>query len=118
MVSTSQFAWFKDFCCTGCLSHYQTNEKSLGDYKVICLVDDDCLWKIEYQYIGHLNAVQADLGFSLTNKLKKKHFGWQKYKMKVSIAAQTLSASVAHALDVLRVDICREQANIRFHKES
>ena len=45
----------------------------LGDYKVICHEDDDCLEKIQWQYIEQLNAVQEDLGFSLTNKLKKKH---------------------------------------------
>ena len=45
----------------------------LGDYKVICHEDDDCLQKIEWQYIEQMNAFQEDLGFSLGNKLKKKH---------------------------------------------
>ena len=38
----------------------------------------------------------------------KKHILWQKHNMKVSIAAQTLSASVAHVLDFLRVDMAVE----------
>ena len=45
------------------------------------------------------------MGFSLANKLKKKHILWQKHKMKVSIAAYTLHPLVAHALDFLRVDM-------------
>ena len=80
----------------------------LGDYKIICHEDDDCLEKIEWQYIEQLNAVQEDLGFSLANKLKKKHILWQKHKMKVSIAVQTLSTSVAYAPDFLRVDMAVE----------
>ena len=75
----------------------------LGDYKVICHEDDDHPEKIKWQYIEQLNAVQDDLGFSFANKLKRNHILWQKHKMKVSIAAQTLCASVAHALDFLRV---------------
>ena len=79
-----------------------------GDYKVIYHEDDDCLEKIEWQYIEQLNAVQEDLGFPLANKLKKKHILWQKHRMKVSIAAQTLSPSAAHALDFLRIDMAVE----------
>ena len=36
------------------------------------------------------------------NKLKTKHIQWQKHKMNVSIAAQTLSASVSSAITFLR----------------
>ena len=66
------------------------------------------LKKIEWQYIEQLNTVQEMLGFSLANKLRKKHILWQKHKMKVSIAAQILSASVVHSLDILRVDMAEE----------
>ena len=47
----------------------------LGDYKVVCHEDDDCLEKMEWQYIEQLNAVQ-DLDFSLANKLEEKHILW------------------------------------------
>ena len=35
------------------------------------------------------------------NKLKKKHILWAKHKMNVRLAAQTLSSSVASAIDFL-----------------
>ena len=66
------------------------------------------LRKSEWQYIKQSNVVQEDLEFSLANKLKKKHTLLQQHKMKVSITAQTLSASVAHALDFLRADMAVE----------
>ena len=47
-------------------------------------------------------------GFCLANKSKKKHILWQKHKMKVSIAAHTLHASMAYALDFLRIGMAVE----------
>ena len=47
-------------------------------------------------------------GFLLKTKLKKKNILWQRCRMKLSMTAQTLSASVAHALDFLRVDMAVE----------
>ena len=38
----------------------------------------------------------------LGNKLKTKHIQWYNYKMKVSVATQTLSHSVSAAITVLR----------------
>ena len=52
-----------------------------------------------------MNDVQEELGFSLANKLTKKHIIWEKHKMNVKMAAQTLSASVASAIDFLHDDI-------------
>ena len=40
-------------------------------------------------------------GLSLVNKLNFNHTGWQKQKMKVKLAAQTFSASVADSLEFL-----------------
>ena len=51
------------------------------------------------------------LGFSLANKLKKKHILWMKHKMNVKVAAQTLSSSVASAIDFL----CDEVNLPEFH---
>ena len=39
--------------------------------------------------------------FSFGNKLQQKHLLWEKHKMNVKLAAQTLSASVANAIDFL-----------------
>ena len=45
--------------------------------------------KIEWSYMEQLNQVQEDIGFSLANKLKKRHILWQKHKMTVPFAVQT-----------------------------
>ena len=60
---------------------------------------------IKWEYIERLSSLQEDLGFSFANKLKKKHILWSKHKMNVSLAAQTLSGSVAQAIDFLRDDV-------------
>ena len=73
----------------------------LADCKVICSENNDHTEKIEWSYIEQLNQVQEDIGFSLANKLKKRHILWKKHKMSVPLAVQTLSASVAHSLDFL-----------------
>ena len=50
----------------------------LGDYKTICCEENGLLKPIRWQYIEGLNDVQENLGFSLANKLKKKHILWGK----------------------------------------
>ena len=64
---------------------------------------------IKWEYIVALNSIQEDLGLSFVNKLKKKHVDWTKHKMKVDLAGQTLSASVATAIDFLRDEVCLPQ---------
>ena len=81
----------------------------LGDYKVICHQDTSGqLHEIRWQYIENLNSLQEDIGFTFANKLKKKHILWTKYKMNVSLAAQTLSGSVANAISFLRDEVAME----------
>ena len=77
----------------------------LGEYKTICCEENGLLKPIRWQYIEGLNDVQENFGFSLVNKLKKKHTVWEKHKMNVKVAAQTLSASVADALDFFHDEI-------------
>ena len=74
----------------------------LGHYKIIGHTERDQTWYIKWEYIDYLNSIQVDLGFNFANKLKKKHLCWEKYKMNVKLAAQTLSASVASAIEFLR----------------
>ena len=73
----------------------------LGDYKTIFHKIDDEQQEIKWQYIEDLNTLQEDIGFTFANKLKHKHTVWTKHKMNVSMAAQTLSHSVASAIDFL-----------------
>ena len=77
----------------------------LGDYRIILNETEHGTERIEWKYIEQLNNVQEDIGFTFANRLKKKHIMWRKHKMNVSLAAQTLSSSVAHAIDFLRDDV-------------
>ena len=49
--------------------------------------------------------MQVNEGFNLANKLHVDHVVWQRHKMKVKLAAQTLSLSVADALNFLENDV-------------
>ena len=57
---------------------------------------------ISWRYIIHLNDVQTKDGLHAANKVTQKHVHFENQKMKVSLAAQTLSRSVAVALRTLR----------------
>ncbi len=74
---------------------------SLGSSKVICSPSGVVKW----DYIQNLHELQEETGLRAGNKLQKTHIQWQQNKMKLSIAAQTLSASVADAIDFLRDDL-------------
>jgi len=45
---------------------------------------------------------QENIGLNLANKLTAKHMAWKKNVMKVKLAAQTLSSSVADALEFFK----------------
>ena len=62
------------------------------------LVDKDG-GKILWQYLVDLERLQNEEGLRLGNKLKKAHIQWKQQKMKVNLAAQSLSASVADAIE-------------------
>lgn len=56
--------------------------------------------EIRWEYFVDLVRMR-DRGFELTHKMSQKHIEWQKRKMKVDIAAQTLSASTANSIEIL-----------------
>lgn len=60
---------------------------------------------ISWRYIERLQKVQAEEGLRLANKLKKRHVNFSSNRMKVALATQTLSRSVADAIDFLRCDL-------------
>ena len=60
---------------------------------------------ISWHYIRQLSILQTDEGLHLANKLKSDHINYYRNKMKVKLAAQTLSSSVADALEFLRSDL-------------
>lgn len=57
--------------------------------------------KIEWKYFELLEQYRAEQGLTLTHKLNKKHIQWDRNKMKVSLAVQTLSDSVADSMEFL-----------------
>ena len=61
--------------------------------------DDQIQWK----FFHALNLVQEQEGFKLGNKLSNNHLQLEKHKMNVSLAAQTLSGSVADAIDFMNI---------------
>ena len=62
------------------------------------LVDKDN-GKILWQYVVDLQELQKTEGLRFGNKLKMAHIQWWQQKMKVNLAAQALSSSVADAIE-------------------
>ena len=69
---------------------------TLGSYGNLIDNDGD---KICWKYIVELQKLQDDEGLRLGNKLKLAHIKLEQQKMKVDLAAQALSASVADAIE-------------------
>uniref|UniRef100_A0A8C4NNJ2 THAP-type domain-containing protein n=1 Tax=Dicentrarchus labrax TaxID=13489 RepID=A0A8C4NNJ2_DICLA len=67
-------------------------------YSPIRSINGSIIWK----YIVHLNNVQKKSGLHAANRVTDKHVNFAYQKMKVSLAAQTLSSSVAVALHTLQ----------------
>jgi hypothetical protein len=75
----------------------------LQAYKVIMDEDNN---RILWDFFPKLNNIQKSNGLHLANKLSDKHILFMQQKMKVSIACQTLSNSVAKALTTLgKIDV-------------
>lgn len=56
---------------------------------------------VRWKYISDLNDVQEQEGLHAANKITHRHINFEGQKMKVALAAQTLSRSVATALCML-----------------
>lgn len=59
---------------------------------------------ISWDFIVRLAHLQDDNGLRTGNKLKSRHIHYDKMKMKVSLAVQTLSSSVADAIEYCNVN--------------
>ena len=68
------------------------------------LVDADGR-QVRWQYVKDLYELQNTEGLKAANKLRRAHVEWFTQKMKVSLAAQTLSRSVASALEFVSKDL-------------
>lgn len=60
---------------------------------------------VRWKYIEALHKLQLKEGFKLGNKLSKGHIEFKNKKMKVSLAAQTMSQSVATAIKFCECDL-------------
>ena len=72
---------------------------ALGDKEIFYTSDGET---ISWYYIKELFNVQQSDILHLGNKLKNVHIKWRNQKMKVAVAAQTLSSSVAAGMTYLR----------------
>lgn len=62
---------------------------------------DDNNSKIEWKYFEELERFRNERGYTLTHKLSKKHIQWFRAPMRVGLAAETLSNSVADSMEFL-----------------
>ena len=75
---------------------------TLGDGGIMV---DMCGKKIYWRYIENLHKLQDKEGLRLGNKIKIPHINWRQQPMKVNLAAQTFSASVADAIEYCRTEL-------------
>jgi hypothetical protein len=59
------------------------------------------------KFLVELHKLQEKMGLHLANKLSSTHINWKQQPMKVKLAVQTLSRSVADA-----IDYCRDVLNL------
>ena len=83
---------------------------TFADYKILQNSEDK---EIKWKYIEALHILQTQEGVHAANKLRRPHIEFHKQKMKVSLATQTLSQSVADALK-----FCREELQLDEFKDS
>lgn len=57
---------------------------------------------IEWRYLEELEKYQRETGVNVGNKINKTHVQWEKKRMSVRLASETLSNSSADSLDFLR----------------
>ena len=76
---------------------------TLAEKKVLIDCDQH---EIKWQYIKDLQELQGKEGVRAGNRLSDRHIQWSQQKMKVRLAAQTLSSSVADSLEFCQKDLC------------
>ena len=69
---------------------------TISDWKVL---QDQNGNQIKWEFVIRLQELQESEGLHLANKLRPAHVNWKPQKMKVNLAVQALSASVADALE-------------------
>ena len=67
--------------------------------------------EIQWNYFKQLHILQEEQGLKMANKISSNHIKFEKHKMNVRLAAQTLSSSVADAIEFL--DISMKNSNFK-----
>jgi hypothetical protein len=65
----------------------------------------------KWQHLENLHSKQQSEGLTLANRVTQRHVQYKLQKMKVRLAVQLLSSSVARALEYLRTSECSEFAD-------
>jgi hypothetical protein len=65
--------------------------------------------EIHWKFFHTLHNLQEAEGLNLGNKFSAQHLEYQKHKMNVRLATQTLSSSVANAIEFLDVSMKRKE---------
>ena len=86
------------------MPHVEAGKKRIGQYTVQTVYDKDG-GNIQWSFFQQLCLLQDAEGFTLGNKFSAQHLQFQKHKMNVRLAAQTLSSSVADAIEFLDVSM-------------
>jgi hypothetical protein len=79
---------------------------TLGDLQLLFTADGR---RIEWRFITELEKLQSSEQLHLANKITKEHIQFQKKKMRVYLATQVLSASVADAIEFCDKDLGLQQ---------
>lgn len=75
---------------------------SFENYKTFIDADGN---KIEWKYLQQLNNLQYSETFHLANKLRDRHINFKNERMKVKLATQLFSLSVAKSIEFCRKDL-------------
>ena len=79
---------------------------TLGDHQLLFTEDGG---RIKWRLICELEKLQSEEGLHLANKINKQHVQFSKKKMKVYLATQVLSNSVADAIEFCDKDLHLQQ---------
>ena len=74
---------------------------ALGDLRIIRSPDEE---NISWDYFVEVHNLQQTEGLNLANRLNSDHNAWKRHKMKVRLAVQTFSSSVADAMEFLQCE--------------
>lgn len=92
----------KVFCILDACHMIKLIRNAFGDWGVLFDSEGN---SIKWEYVKQLVDIQDKLGLHVATKIRQRHINYSKEIMKVKLAVQVLSNSVADALDYLNLDL-------------